>query len=111
MRKDLDRLGDMLEAIEAIARYTTSGRDRFDSDELVRVWCLRHIELIGEAASRLSEELRAKHSNVPWRKIIGMRNALIHGYFKINWPRVWNTIEKDLPDLRSALQSIIESEK
>ena len=55
MRKDMDRLHDMMEAIDAIERYTQNGREAFDNDELVRVWCLRHLEVIGEASARLSE--------------------------------------------------------
>ncbi len=89
MRNDLDRLKDILEAIDAIEKYTLAGRDRFDQDELVQSWCLRHIEIIGEAASRLSDDLRTKYPIAPWRNIIAMRNALIHGYFDIDWDIVW----------------------
>ena len=55
MRGDIERLIDITEAIDAIVRHTAAGREPFDANELVRVWCLRHIEVIGEAASRLSE--------------------------------------------------------
>ncbi|MFN2509688.1 MAG: DUF86 domain-containing protein [Chthoniobacterales bacterium] len=75
-----ERLTDILDSIEAIRRYTGEGRERFDTDELVRVWCLRHIEIIGEAASKLPTTVREKYSEVPWKSIIAMRNILIHGY-------------------------------
>ena len=65
MRKDRDRLHDMMEAIEAIERYIQGGRETFDNDELIRVWCLRHLEVIGEASARLSETLRARYPEVP----------------------------------------------
>jgi uncharacterized protein with HEPN domain len=54
MRRDLDRLQDVLEAIQAIRRYTAEGRERFDASELVRTWCLPHVDSIGEAVARLS---------------------------------------------------------
>ncbi len=110
MRKDMDRLHDMMEAIEAIDRHTQGGRKAFDNDELVRVWCLRHLEVIGEASARLSETLRARYPEVPWREIIGMRNMLIHGYFDIDWEQVWNALERDLPGLRRALEVMLKAE-
>lgn len=111
MRKDDDRLNDMLEAIESIQRHTSTGRTKFDADELVRVWCLRHLEVIGEAAARISEELRSKYPAVPWREIIGMRNTLVHGYFNVDWEQVWNAVEHDLPVLQHELLAIQTSER
>jgi uncharacterized protein with HEPN domain len=75
VRKDEDRLRDILDAIGAIRSRTGSDRSRFDGDALVRVWCLHHITIIGEAAARVSDELKSKHPNPPWRLIVGMRNA------------------------------------
>ncbi len=72
MRKDLERLNDILEAIEAIKKYTSTGRDLFDKDELVRTWCLHHVEIIGEAVSRLSEDIKRKYPVAPWRNITAM---------------------------------------
>jgi uncharacterized protein with HEPN domain len=71
---------------------------------------LRHLEVIGEASARLSETLRARHPDVPWREIIGMRNMLIHGYFDIDWEQVWNALERDLPGLRRALEVMLKAE-
>ncbi len=110
MRRDLDRLRDVLEAIEGIERYTAGGRERFDRDELVRTWCLKNVEVIGEAVSRLTEELRARYATVPWRAIVGMRNALVHGYFDVDWDAVWAVVEKDLGPLRAAVETILEAE-
>lgn len=110
MRKDLDRLQDILEAIEAVQRYGAEGQGRFDSDELVRVWCLRHVEIIGEAVARLTDELKARHPIQPWRDIVAMRNLLIHGYFDIDWHAVWLVVERDLPPLRKAVEAILDAE-
>lgn len=109
MRQDLDRLHDILEAIAAIRRYTVCGRERFDGDELVRVWCLRHIEIIGEAASRLSEDLRNNYAIAPWREIMAMRDALIHGYFDIDWEAVWAVVERDIGPLEHSVETILRA--
>jgi uncharacterized protein with HEPN domain len=111
MRNDLERLRDILEAIDAIQKYTSDGRGRFDEDELVQSWCLRHIEIIGEATSRLSKELRTKYPVAPWRNIIGMRNALMHGYFDIDWDIVWGVVANELRPLRKSILDIISSEE
>ena len=110
MRMDSERLTDILEAIEAIEKYTHEGRDRFDDDELVRSWCLRHIEIVGEAVSRLTEELRDRYPVAPWRSIVAMRNALIHGYFDVDWDIVWGVVSKDLAPLKRAVLSILSDE-
>ena len=108
MRRDVERLRDIIEAIDAIEKYTVDGRKRFDNDELVRTWCLRHIEIIGEAVSRLSVPLRDTYSHAPWREVIGTRNALIHGYFDIDWSAVWNVVERDLPPFKAIISEILK---
>ncbi len=111
MRKDLDRLSDVLDAISAIERYLPGGKAEFDSNELIRVWFLRHLEVIGEAVARLSDELRSRHSVIPWRDIIGMRNILIHGYFEIDWDRVWLAASRDIPNLKDRVEAILRDER
>jgi uncharacterized protein with HEPN domain len=110
LRKNSDRLSDILEAIEAIERYTGAGKAEFDHNELIRVWCLRHLEVMGEAVARLSDDLRAHHVNIPWRDIIGMRNILIHGYFDVDWDRVWLAASRDIPQLKNELKKILTDE-
>ena len=107
MRSDFDRLQDVLEAMDAIQRHVAAGRAVFDLDELIRVWCLRHIEIIGEASSRVTEKMRSAHPEIPWREIVGMRNTLVHGYFDVDWDEVWNAVERDLPPLRRAVEAIL----
>ncbi len=110
MRKDFDRLGDILEAIEAIQRHLDGGKKAFDEDELIRVWCLRHLEVIGEAASRLSEDLYSRYPEIPWREMVGMRNVLIHGYFDIDWEEVWFAASRDIPALYASVKKILDQE-
>lgn len=107
MRSQAERLRDMLDAIEAIDRYTSAGRERFDRDELVRSWVVRHLAVIGEAAGRLSDELRGRAPEIPWGVVIGARNVLVHAYFDIDHDEVWNTVQRDLPPLRVAVERLL----
>lgn len=108
MRDDRERLRDILEAIERIERYTSKGREEFMQDELIQTWVVHHIQIIGEAARRLSEEIRSEHDEVPWPAIIAMRNILVHDYFSVDIDEVWSTIERDLPPLKVEVSSILE---
>lgn len=107
MRDDLERIQDILEAIEKIERHARQGRDAFEKDELLQTWMVHHLQIIGEAAARLTRDFRSSHEEIPWRSIIAMRNILVHGYFEVNMEEVWTTIERDVPDLRRKLQLLI----
>jgi uncharacterized protein with HEPN domain len=108
MRDDRERLRDILEAIERIERYTSKGREEFMQDELIQTWVVHHIQIIGEAARKLSEETRSEYDEVPWPAIIAMRNILVHDYFSVDIDEVWSTIERDLPPLKVEVSSILE---
>jgi len=108
MRDDRERLRDMLEAIERIERHTAKGREEFEKNELIQNWVVHHIQIIGEAARKLSDKVRSEHDDVPWTAIIAMRNILVHDYFTVDIDEVWSTVEKDLPTLRSYISSILE---
>lgn len=107
MRKDRVRLQDILEAIEKIERYVDRGRPAFDSDEMLQVWVVYHLQILGEAASKLSPEIRAQYPDVPWTQIVGMRNILVHDYFGIDLQVVWSVIERDLPQLKPQIMAIL----
>lgn len=111
MRRDLERLEDVLEAIERIQEQTKTGREVFDGEPLIQVWVVHHLEILGEACRGLSAELQSRHPEVPWGAIIGMRNILVHDYFGINLDEVWAAVERDLPSLRDQVLSILEQEK
>ena len=70
---------------------------------------LRALEIIGEATKNLSGELKAKSPEVDWKNIAGMRDKLIHSYFGVNLPLVWETVKKDLPQLKKQTQKILEN--
>jgi uncharacterized protein with HEPN domain len=109
VRQDRQFLDDILGAIRVIEQYTPRDRGAFDSDPPVQSHLLRHIQLIGEAAARLSQAVKAKHPEIPWRQIAGMRNAIVHAYFRIDWNEVWNTATRDIPTLRPLIETILNS--
>lgn len=108
MRSDRAYLEDIVEAIDCIERYTAKGRNEFDRNELVQTWVVHHIQIVGEAASRVTEELRLAHSQVPWGVIKAMRNVLVHFYFGIDVDEVWRTVEKDIPTLKAQVTAILQ---
>lgn len=68
----------------------------------------RNLEIVGEAATRLDAEFRLAHDNVPWRSIIGTRNLLIHAYDQVNPAILGNIVERDIPDLLQAVESLLQ---
>jgi uncharacterized protein with HEPN domain len=108
MRDPKERLRDILEAIAAIDRYRDRGRSAFEQDELLQVWFLRHLQIIGEAARRLPEEIRNLAPHIPWHKMIGMRNILVHGYFAIDLDVVWDAAQRDVPLLKPAVGALLK---
>ncbi len=110
MRRDRERLLDVLEAIDRIHQHASPSREAFDASPLVQVWVVHHLEIIGEACRGLSASLRSRHPEVPWGAIIGMRNILIHDYFGLNLDEVWTAVERDVPRLREQVQAILGEE-
>ena len=107
MRNDTDRLLDILEAIERIQLHSVKGKRVFENDEMLQVWMLYHIQIIGEATSKTTKEFQKTYPNVPWAKIIAMRHVLVHDYFGIDLGEVWATVEKDIPPLKVQIKKII----
>ncbi|HXH08952.1 MAG TPA: DUF86 domain-containing protein [Alphaproteobacteria bacterium] len=108
MRDPRERLRDMVEAIEHIERYASRGRDTFERDELIQNWIVRHLQIIGEAARAMPQEVRERATHIPWSKIIGMRHILVHDYFQIDTDIVWDFVEHDLSDLKQALHGLLD---
>jgi uncharacterized protein with HEPN domain len=106
--RDLIRLRHMLEAArEAIAFGSRRDREELIRDRMLALALVKGIEIIGEAASKVSPETRSKHVEIPWVDIIGMRNRLIHVYFDIDFDRLRDTIEIDLPPLIANLERLV----
>lgn len=103
MRDDRERLLDIQEAIGRIEKYSVQGKEAFENEDLIQNWIVHHLQIIGEAAARLSENFRKNHPDIPWTEIIGMRNILVHDYFGIDTEIVWSVVEKDIPTLKKIL--------
>lgn len=106
-RGDSAFLNDILRAIRQLNKYSDRSFEDFRDNELIRVWILYHVQLIGEASSRLFQELRDKHPQIPWQAIIAMRNVLVHAYFSTKLERVWDTVQKEVPQLEGQVAEII----
>jgi uncharacterized protein with HEPN domain len=107
VRTDGDRLRDAIKAIDRCLSQAERGRVVFETDQLVQVWMVHHLEILGEACRAVTAELRAAHPEVPWAAIVGMRNVLAHDYFGIDLAEVWSTVERDLPPLRAQLAAAV----
>ena len=104
MERDEVYVRHILDAIAAVASFL-NGLDygRFTEDLRTQSAVVRQIEIVGEATSRLSEDFRARHDDIPWRDIIGMRNKLVHEYFGVDLEAVWKTATEDLTQLKRQL--------
>ena len=108
---DSTRLYHMLDASrEAILFVQEKSRDDLESDRLLSLALVRLLEIICEAASKVSPEKKANLPQIYWKQITGMRNRIAHAYFGIDLDVVWQTIVEDLPLLIAELEKIIPSE-
>jgi uncharacterized protein with HEPN domain len=108
---DLIRLRHILDAArEAVGFVRHRRREDLDRDRQL-VWALvKAVEIIGEAASQLSEETKAQLTAIPWKKIVGMRHRLVHAYFDINLDILWKTVREGLPPLIIELERQVPNE-
>lgn len=107
MRDPKARLQDILDAIEAIEEYVGQGRNASEHDQLVQTWFVRHLQIIGEAARTLPQNVRDRAPSVPWTYIIGMRHILVHHYFGIDLSVIWDVVEKELPELKKEIEALL----
>lgn len=109
MRDDQISLKDMLlYANEAVEILGETNREDFGHDRVKQLAVTRLVEIIGEAANRVTESTRQKYSSIPWPQIVGMRNRLVHGYDVIDYDLLWDTITNDLPPLIKSLKKIFD---
>ena len=108
MQRDKEYLWDIWEAVKIINKYIAhKTKEEFLEDSLCQDAVIRRLEIIGEAARRISDETHESLSELPWSEIIAMRNRLIHRYDDIDMSIVWDTICRDIPMLISLLKKII----
>ncbi len=109
MRIIEERFLDMLEAILRIEKYAGRGRQAFVSDELIQTYIVHNLQILGEAAAKIPADQQSQYGDLPWTKMVGMRNILVHNYFNIDLDIVWQVVENELPPLKEKLSRILKN--
>ncbi len=107
MKDDRLYLAHMLECIQRIEEYVATGYADFAANTMAQDAVLRNLEVMGEATKQLSLDLRERHPDIPWRRIAGLRDVLIHDYMGVDLDEVWNVVEQHIPQLRSRITAIL----
>jgi uncharacterized protein with HEPN domain len=108
--KDLTRLHHMLDSVNAILSFVKGeNRNSLDTNRLLLSGIIRELEILGEAAGKVSKETQNRFPEFPWKQAIGMRNRLIHAYFDVDPDIIWKTTQKILPNLSEELKKIISN--
>ena len=107
--RDLTRLRNMLDAAQKVQSYIDNKtRQSLDADdELLGYAVVRAIEIVGEAASKITPETRAEYPQIEWQNIIGMRNRIVHDYLRVDYDIVWQVVTVNLPELVDQLETIL----
>ncbi|KAB3529395.1 HepT-like ribonuclease domain-containing protein [Alkaliphilus serpentinus] len=108
MKDDKIYLVHIIDCIKNIQEYTHSGEVEFYQSKLVQDAVIRNLEIIGEASKKISNELKLKEYDIPWREMAGLRDVLIHVYFGVDLDIVWNVVKKELPGIRISVEKIIK---
>jgi uncharacterized protein with HEPN domain len=95
------------DAIENIRAYTASGRTAFFADKRTQDAVIRNLEIVGEATKRLSAGATSRRPEIPWKRIAGLRDVLIHNYFGVNLDAVWEVVDARLAELAEAVQALL----
>jgi uncharacterized protein with HEPN domain len=111
MRQDKLYLNDIVEAADAISGFVAGiDREAFVASDLIRSAVIAKLTIIGEAVSRLPQELKLRYPDIEWRKIAAFRNLIVHAYFVIDWEIVWVAVALEVPALRTSFAQILDRE-
>jgi uncharacterized protein with HEPN domain len=107
VKDDAAYLLHIREAIERILEYAAPGKEAFLRSHQIQDAIIRNLQVLGEAAKKVSPEFRAAHAEVPWKEMAGMRDRVIHGYFGVSLEIVWDVVENHLPPLRGRIGALL----
>jgi uncharacterized protein with HEPN domain len=107
MKDDKVFLQNILESMDKIGNYTSSGKEEFMKSTLIQDAVIRNLEIIGEATKNISQDLKVKNNSIPWKQMAGLRDVLIHDYMGISLKIVWNVVQNELPKLKTAIKEIV----
>ncbi len=108
MKKERLYLLHILESIQYIEQYTCDGKATFEKSTLIQHAVIRNFEVMGEAVRRISEQTQQQYPHIPWQRIRGFRNFLIHDYDAIDLNRVWEIIEHEIPKLKPQIEAMVQ---
>lgn len=104
-------VGHMLDMTRrAVRAIEAKSREKYDADDILRLGLTHIVQVIGEAARRVSEEFQKEHSEIPWRNIIGMRHRIVHDHMRVDEDILWQVVTNDLPKLLPQLEAILPEE-
>lgn len=110
-KDNLVYVDDILSAIKKINKFCKDiEKEDFMKNELLMDAVVRNLEIMGEASSKLTASFRERYKGIEWRKIIGMRNRIIHAYDTVNFEIIWDVVREDLPELKKKLKAIISAQ-
>lgn len=108
MWRDNAYMLDMLLAARKVENFTRGvSWEKFSADDLLQNAVMHQIQIIGEAARKISQQYKDSHTGIPWQMIIGMRNRLVHEYFDIIPERVWDVVENSIPELIRLIEPLV----
>ena len=108
MKGDIVYLRHILECIRRIEEDIADGRDVFMASHTLQDAVLRNLQTMSESTQRLSDDLKAAHPEIEWRRIVTFRNVLVHDYLGIDVERVWEITQRDIPELKQAILAMLE---
>ena len=107
-RDDRLYLADIVAACDSIAQFIAGMNEKqFVSNELVRSAVLQKLTIIGEAASNITQSVRDIYPDIPWTRIRGLRNIVVHYYFGVSWELIWGDASQEVPQLKSKIANIL----
>ena len=108
MKEDNLYLIHISESIARIEQYMPLSRDAFLKSPLVQDAIIRNIQVLAESSQRLSDSLKQKYPEIPWREMSGFRNVLVHNYLGVDLIRIWEILQNDLPKLQDRIDHILD---